>query len=180
VIAKGKDGLQDLDILQYVATGHRAFPGDNHCLPMLRTLVLEDMTFAVFPFMATGFSYPWYHNVDEVFDAVLQVLQVSKVLLFSMCSNTTRQGFEFLHRHLIAHRDVGADNILINLAEGSLALEKWGERFLPIRACKKSILHIIEYDCRRAVVQFSQSATTSLISNFQFDFQRTVLPSSAS
>jgi hypothetical protein len=35
--------------------------------------------------MDTGFSYPWYHNVDEVFDAVLQVLQVHKVLLFSMC-----------------------------------------------------------------------------------------------
>jgi len=43
---------------------------------MLRTLVLEDMTFGVFPFMKAGFSYPWYHNVDEVFDAVLQVLQV--------------------------------------------------------------------------------------------------------
>jgi hypothetical protein len=85
VIAKGKVGLQDLDILQYVATGHRAFLGDNHCLPMLRTLVLEDMTFAVFPYMRRGFSDPWYHNVDEVFDAVLQVLQVHKVLLFSMC-----------------------------------------------------------------------------------------------
>ena len=58
-----------------------------------------------------------------------------------LCFNTTRQGFEFLHRHLIAHCDVGADNILINLAEGLLALEKWGDRPLPIRACKKSILH---------------------------------------
>ena len=26
--------------------------------------------------MKSGFSYPWYYNVDEVFDAVLQVLQV--------------------------------------------------------------------------------------------------------
>jgi hypothetical protein len=43
---------------------------------MLRTLVLDDMTFGVFPFMETGFTYPWYHNIGEVFDAVLQVLQV--------------------------------------------------------------------------------------------------------
>jgi hypothetical protein len=45
---------------------------------MLRTLALGDMTFGVFPFMDTGFTYPWYSNVGEVFDAVLQVLQVRK------------------------------------------------------------------------------------------------------
>jgi hypothetical protein len=76
LIAKGGKGLEELDVLQYVATGHRAFLGDNHCLPMLRTLALEDMIFGVFPFMATGFTSPWYYNVEEVFDAVLQVLQV--------------------------------------------------------------------------------------------------------
>ena len=76
LIAKGTQGLQDLDVLQNIATGHRAFLGDNHCLPMLRTLTLEDMTFAVFPYMKSGFSYPWYYDVGEVFDADLQVLQV--------------------------------------------------------------------------------------------------------
>ena len=48
---------------------------------MLRTLVLEDMTFGVFPFMYAGFTSPWYHNVEEVFDAVLQVLQVRNTWL---------------------------------------------------------------------------------------------------
>jgi hypothetical protein len=48
---------------------------------MLRTLILEDMTFGVFPFMYTGFTSPWYHNVEEVFDAVLQVLQVRNTWL---------------------------------------------------------------------------------------------------
>jgi hypothetical protein len=69
-------GLEELDILQQVPTGYRAFLGDNHCLPMLQTLVLEDITFGVFPFMATSFSYPWCYDVGEVFDAVPQVLQV--------------------------------------------------------------------------------------------------------
>jgi hypothetical protein len=81
LIAKGGKGLEELDVLQHVATGHRAFLGDNHCLPMLRTLVLEDMTFGVFPFMKTGFTSPWYYNVEEVFDAVLQVLQVRNTWL---------------------------------------------------------------------------------------------------
>jgi len=48
---------------------------------MLRTLVLEDMTFGVFPYMAAYFTHPWYYDVDEVFDAVLQLLQVCKKLI---------------------------------------------------------------------------------------------------
>ncbi|KIM80432.1 hypothetical protein PILCRDRAFT_9612 [Piloderma croceum F 1598] len=48
------------------------------------------MTFGVFPYMATYFTH---------------------LLL---------QRFEFLHRNLVAHRDVGAENILINFAEGWL------------------------------------------------------------
>ena len=50
---------------------------------MLRTLVLEDMTFGVFPYMATCFTHPWYYDVEEVFDAVLQLLQVCQKKLLS-------------------------------------------------------------------------------------------------
>jgi hypothetical protein len=81
LIAKGGDGLEELNILRHIATGHQAFLGDNHCLPMLRTLALDDMTFRVFPFIYAGFSWSWYHNVDEVFDVVLQVLQVCQTLI---------------------------------------------------------------------------------------------------
>jgi hypothetical protein len=81
LITKGGDGLEELNILRHVSTGHRAFLGDNHCLPMFRTLALDDMTFGMFLFMYAGFSWPWYHNVDEVFDAVLQVLQVCQNLI---------------------------------------------------------------------------------------------------
>ena len=109
---------------------------------MLRTLVLEDMTFGVFPFMDTGFSYPWYYDVEEVFNAVLQVLQVTDgtVELFSMYRadlSVTLQGFEFLHRNLVAHRDVGSDNILVNFAEGNTGPPtNPGERPLPLRGRK--------------------------------------------
>jgi serine/threonine protein kinase len=62
--------------------------------------------------------------------------------------HATRQGFEFLHRHLIAHRDVGPDNILINLAEGRLAPPgKFGERPLPFRGRMRCILYTIIYAC---------------------------------
>ncbi|KIM71235.1 hypothetical protein PILCRDRAFT_17249 [Piloderma croceum F 1598] len=63
LIAKGAQGLEELDILQHIATSHRAFVGDNHYLPILQTLMLEDMTFGVFPYMETGFTSPWYYNV---------------------------------------------------------------------------------------------------------------------
>ncbi|KIM81815.1 hypothetical protein PILCRDRAFT_821171 [Piloderma croceum F 1598] len=131
LIAKAGQGLEEFDILQHVATGHRAFLGDNHCLPMLRSLVLDDMIFGVFPFMERGFTHPWYHNPGEVFDAVLQVLQ----------------GFEFLHRHLIAHRDVGADNILINLADGRLGPPVLGGgRPLPFRELFPVRYYIIDFE----------------------------------
>jgi hypothetical protein len=85
LIAKAGQGLEEFDILQHVATGHRAFLGDNHCLPMLRSLVLDDMIFGVFPFVEKGFTYPWYYDVGEVFDAVLQVLQVGQSWLTCLC-----------------------------------------------------------------------------------------------
>jgi thiol-disulfide isomerase/thioredoxin len=46
---------------------------------MLRTLILEEMTFGVFPYMSACFTCPWYYNVEEVFDAVLQVRTVLQV-----------------------------------------------------------------------------------------------------
>ena len=62
--------------------------------------------------------------------------------------HATRQGFEFLHRHLIAHRDLGPDNILINFGEGRVAPpRKFGERPLPFRGRTRFILYIIIYSC---------------------------------
>jgi len=102
LISKGEQGLEELDVQQRVATGSLAFRGENHCLPMLQQLILEDMTFGVFPAMCEGFNFPWYHAISEVFDAIIQLLE----------------GLHFLHRLLIAHRDIGAENILINFSGG--------------------------------------------------------------
>jgi hypothetical protein len=58
----------------------------NHPLPMLRTLILEDITFGVFPYMSACFTCLWYYNIEEVFDAILWVLQVCKnCLSLSYC-----------------------------------------------------------------------------------------------
>ncbi|KAF9513120.1 hypothetical protein BS47DRAFT_1459789 [Hydnum rufescens UP504] len=102
LIAKGDFGHEELDILQKVAMGPLSFLGENHCLPMAQQLTLQDMTFGVFPAVTEGFGFPWYHAISEVFDATIQLLEA----------------LNFLHRHLIAHRDIGADNILINFVGG--------------------------------------------------------------
>jgi hypothetical protein len=55
---------------------------DCHIVPMLAEIVYNDMIFAVFPLMSTGFSYPFYYQLSEVFDAVEQVLEVHVYDLF--------------------------------------------------------------------------------------------------
>jgi hypothetical protein len=49
---------------------------DCHIVPMLAEIVYNDMIFALFPLMSSGFSYPFYYQLSEVFDAVEQVLEV--------------------------------------------------------------------------------------------------------
>ncbi len=49
LIKKGLDGVEELDILREIATGHNVVKGLNHALPMLRQLELEDMVFGVLP-----------------------------------------------------------------------------------------------------------------------------------
>ena len=75
LIKKGNDGGDHLEILRDVATGYTAMLGENHVLPMLRELQLEDMTFGVFPSGSDAFS-PWFDTVGEAFDAIIQIMQV--------------------------------------------------------------------------------------------------------
>jgi hypothetical protein len=76
LITKGADGGNHLTALRRLATGRIASRGDNHAVPVLREIVYEDMVFAVFPLMDTGFDAPWYYNFGEIVDAVEQVLEV--------------------------------------------------------------------------------------------------------
>jgi hypothetical protein len=55
---------------------------------VLKEIVYGDMTFVVFPLMASGFDYPWYYHFSEVINAVEQILE----------------GITFCHAHLVAHQ----------------------------------------------------------------------------
>ena len=88
LISKGDQGHEDLEILQRVAMGPLAFLGENHCLPMLQQLTLEDMTFGVFPAVSDDFHSPWFLTISEVFDVVIQLLEVrNSNMPFSNVSN---------------------------------------------------------------------------------------------
>ena len=76
MITKGDAGLNHLTALRRLATGPIACRGDNHIVPVLREIVLDDMVFAVFPLMDEGFHGPWYYDFGELIDAVDQVLEV--------------------------------------------------------------------------------------------------------
>ncbi|KAF8520595.1 kinase-like domain-containing protein, partial [Hysterangium stoloniferum] len=95
-------GLNHLEALRRLAIGSVGSRGDNHTVPVLRIITLEDMTFAVFPLMAPGFTLGWYNQLYETIDAATQLLE----------------GLEFVHSRLVAHWDIGDDNILINFVNG--------------------------------------------------------------
>ena len=76
LIAKGGEGLNHLTALRRLGTGLVAFRGENHIVPILREIILDDMIFAVFPLMHEAFDSPWYYNYGELVDAVCQVTEV--------------------------------------------------------------------------------------------------------
>jgi hypothetical protein len=76
LIAKGQDGLNHLEALRRLALGRVASRGDNHTVPVLQLISLEDMTFAVFPLMAGRFTRPWFYQLHEAIDAAIQLLEV--------------------------------------------------------------------------------------------------------
>jgi hypothetical protein len=63
--------------LSRLAIGDIALDGRNHTVPVLRELVHDDMIFAVFPLLGTGFDRPWFYRFSEVLNAVEQVLEVT-------------------------------------------------------------------------------------------------------
>ncbi|TDL23263.1 hypothetical protein BD410DRAFT_839154 [Rickenella mellea] len=90
----------ELDILKFLSTAEMLPHPDNHTLPILRVLFFEQwkFKFVVFPLIGTDPCRPWFHHIDEALD----------------CIGQTLEGLAFLHQHLIAHRDIHEENILIN------------------------------------------------------------------
>lgn len=76
---KGHEGRHHLGILQKLASAELRDDPSNHALPLLRTIIKEDMVFAVFPLVAPyPFGTPWFQSVAEVLQAVEQVFEVSR------------------------------------------------------------------------------------------------------
>jgi hypothetical protein len=62
--------------LARVACDGAGVHGDNHVLPVLGEVELQDKTFTIFPLMSEGFTQPWYYCFTEVLDGIEQVLEV--------------------------------------------------------------------------------------------------------
>jgi hypothetical protein len=58
LVVKGDDGLDHLAALRRLGTGDIAFRGENHIVPMLREIVLDDMIFAAFLLFHPGYDSP--------------------------------------------------------------------------------------------------------------------------
>ncbi|KZT41919.1 hypothetical protein SISSUDRAFT_1059029 [Sistotremastrum suecicum HHB10207 ss-3] len=98
LIQKGNDGAEHLNILRTLARGEATFHSTNHCVPLLHELLLGDMIFGVFPYLGDRVDYPWFWDVREAFDFIIQALE----------------GVAYLHEHLVAHLDIDIDNFLFN------------------------------------------------------------------
>ncbi|KIK68189.1 hypothetical protein GYMLUDRAFT_255963 [Collybiopsis luxurians FD-317 M1] len=102
LISDGVEGNKCLDILREIATGKNAGIDRNHSLPMLQELHYKNLVFGVFPLVGSLFSDPWFPTVNDVLEAMSQIME----------------GVAFLHDHLVAHRDLFISNFLTSCRDG--------------------------------------------------------------
>lgn len=80
LVAKGEDGLEELEILRTVASPPLSTLPANHALPMLMELSKDDMRFAVFPMVSNnGVTNPWFSKLSEALELIDQVLEVRRL-----------------------------------------------------------------------------------------------------
>ncbi|PBK60620.1 hypothetical protein ARMSODRAFT_897708, partial [Armillaria solidipes] len=90
-------GDEHYKAIRRLSQGQTAYRGDNYALPLLNELEFNGLRFVVFPLLSIGYI-PWFYNVDEILDYLVQVFK----------------GVKFCHDNLIAHLDLDSDNILFN------------------------------------------------------------------
>ncbi|EIW51817.1 uncharacterized protein TRAVEDRAFT_136635 [Trametes versicolor FP-101664 SS1] len=109
VLSAGPEGLDHLEVLQYMSRGATSQATPNHAVPLFELLELEDITFGVFPrigrTMALAYGFRAENSVGDVIDMVLQCLEA----------------LAFLHSIRVAHRDAFLDNFLVQWFPESLA-----------------------------------------------------------
>ncbi|EIM86139.1 uncharacterized protein STEHIDRAFT_122114, partial [Stereum hirsutum FP-91666 SS1] len=97
-------GARHLSILRQIAKGHVACIGNNHIVPVLQELTDTErgLTFVVQPKLYWLDTLPNWYSAREAADFVVQIFE----------------GLEFCHKRLIAHLDIGYDNLLVNFRGG--------------------------------------------------------------
>lgn len=94
VLSAGPEGLDHLEVLQYMSRGATSQATPNHAVPLFELLELEDITFGVFPrigrTMALAYGFRAENSVGDVIDMVLQCLEAS---------NSWFDAYVFAHTH---------------------------------------------------------------------------------
>ena len=80
VLAIRDEGHECLDIIRKTSTGPFALLSNNHCLPLIKEFVFEDIIFGVFPKTGGLFEEAWVswtrNSVGDILDMLLQILEV--------------------------------------------------------------------------------------------------------
>lgn len=78
LVRKGGQGQTELEILRHFSQPALRDHPHNHAIPILEEVHYSDMTFAVLPLLGTdGFSVPWFRNIGEALEAMVQTFEVS-------------------------------------------------------------------------------------------------------
>lgn len=78
LVMKAGEGVSELETLRRFSRPDVAPHPDNHVLPLLDELTCLDMVFAVVPLLADGLICPWFYDLAEALDAVVQTFKVSE------------------------------------------------------------------------------------------------------
>ncbi|KAF7322232.1 Protein kinase domain-containing protein [Mycena sanguinolenta] len=95
-------GREEIDIITFLNSPNMRACADNHTIPILDTIVTEEWSFIVMPYLPRPVHacIPW--EVDDHFNRLAQALE----------------GLSFMHRHGIIHRDISVGNVLLNVHYG--------------------------------------------------------------
>ncbi|KAF7367910.1 Protein kinase domain-containing protein [Mycena sanguinolenta] len=95
-------GREEIDIITFLNSPNMRACADNHTIPILDTIVTEEWSFIVMPYLPRPVHacIPW--EVDDHFNRLAQALE----------------GLSFMHRHGIIHRDISVGNMLLNVHYG--------------------------------------------------------------
>ena len=80
VLAIRDEGHECLSIIRMVSSGPLALLSNNHCLPLIKEFVFEDIIFGVSPKTGGLFYEAWdswtQNSVGDILDMLLQILEV--------------------------------------------------------------------------------------------------------